>query len=49
MKENTTTNTSVFNESSFENAMVISVGYPKPLVKPNSKPNQKRFKNKQKN
>lgn len=38
MKENTTINTSIFNESNFKNAKVISVGYPKPSVKPNSKP-----------
>lgn len=38
MKENTTINTSVFNENNSKNAKVISVGYPKPSVKPNLKP-----------
>lgn len=37
MKENTTINTDIFNERA-KNAKVIRLGYPKPSIKPNSKP-----------
>lgn len=35
---NTTKNTSIFNEENYENAKVLVLGYPKPSIKPNSKP-----------
>lgn len=38
MKKNITVNTYIFNKRNAKNAKVISVGYPKPSIKPNLKP-----------
>lgn len=37
MKKNTTVNISIFNEKEYKNAKILSLGYPKPSIKPNSK------------